>query len=94
MLRDSDRRFAGVDGRGKVAVQIPEEYWKVVLSAEGGALRAYAFVLRQDVSHLPLEFAVTGQWAQHMVSIPALEEMLGIVRFPDIVHKGDRFGRD
>jgi DNA/RNA endonuclease G (NUC1) len=90
VLKESDRRFAGVDERGKVKVQIPEEYWKVVLSAEGGTLKAYAFVLRQDLSDLPLEFTVTEQWAQHMVSIPELEEMLGIIRFPEIVHRGDQ----
>lgn len=92
VLADTDRRFAGLDEQGKVKVQIPEEYWKVVLAVDGGKLRAFAFVLRQDVSDLPLEFQVTPEWQRHMVSLAELEEKLRIVRFPKVVRAADQSG--
>jgi len=94
VLKDSDRLFAGLDDRGKIKVQIPEQYWKVVVANDGGTLRAFAFVLRQDLSDVQLEFAVTPEWAEHMVSIAELEELLGIVRFPDAVHRADQKERE
>ncbi|HEY0086246.1 MAG TPA: DNA/RNA non-specific endonuclease [Allosphingosinicella sp.] len=92
VLKESDRLFSGVDDGGKVKIQIPEEYWKLILSNDGGTLRAFAFVLRQDLSNVELEFTVAPEWAGHMVSVADLEKKLGIVRFPDVVHSADQFG--
>jgi DNA/RNA endonuclease G (NUC1) len=92
VLKDSDRPFSGVDDQGKVKVKIPDEYWKLILSKDGGTLQAFAFVLRQDLSNVDLEFAVTADWAPHMVSVADLEAKLGIVRFAEVVHRADQFG--
>jgi DNA/RNA endonuclease G (NUC1) len=62
VLAESDRASpASTPGQGQV--QIPEEYWKLVLAVDDGRLRAFAFVLRQDVSDLPLEFQVDAEVA-------------------------------
>jgi DNA/RNA endonuclease G (NUC1) len=34
-----------------VRVQVPQQYWKLILAEEAGQLRAFAFLLRQDLSH-------------------------------------------
>ncbi|HEX6903316.1 MAG TPA: DNA/RNA non-specific endonuclease [Thermoanaerobaculia bacterium] len=89
VLADDDPIFVGVDDEGPVRVQIPRQYWKVILAEEEGELRAFAFVLRQDLSDVPIEFAV-GAWGEHMIAIGDLEELLGNVRFPGVVHQADQ----
>jgi endonuclease G len=92
VLAASDRRFVGVDETSAVKVQIPDEYWKVVVAVDEGGLRSFAFVLKQDLSTTPLEFQVTAAWASHMVAIAELEEKLGTLRFPGVVHDADQKG--
>ena len=94
VLSAGDRRFVGVDEASKVRIQIPEAYWKVVVAVDEGELRTFAFLLRQNLSATPLEFAVTPAWEQKMVALSELEEMIGIVRFPKVVHDSDQKGRD
>jgi len=90
VLSPEDPIFLGVDDSGPVRIQIPQQYWKLVVAEEGGALQAFAFVLRQDLSDTPLEFAVDAAWRGHMVSVSALEDLLGLVRFPDVVRQADQ----
>ncbi len=94
VLADDDPFFVGVDDEGAVRVRIPRQYWKVVVANEDGELRAFAFLLRQDLSDVPLEFAVDAVWRQHMVSIGELEGLLGVVRFPDVLHQADQADTD
>lgn len=49
VLRDEDRRFAGFDDSGRVSIQIPEAYWRVVVANDVGTLKLFAFVLRQEL---------------------------------------------
>jgi DNA/RNA endonuclease G (NUC1) len=94
VLAGDDPIFVGVDDEGPVRVQIPRQYWKVILAEENGELRAFAFVLRQDLSDVPLEFAVDAAWREHMIAISDLEELLGIVRFPEVVRQADQASTD
>ncbi|MDQ4088188.1 MAG: DNA/RNA non-specific endonuclease, partial [Pseudomonadota bacterium] len=94
VLAEDDRLFVGVDERSQIRVQIPREYWKVVVAEEDGALRSFAFVLEQDLSATPLEFQVPAAWRHQMVSIAELEERLGTLRFPEAVHDGDQSGSE
>jgi DNA/RNA endonuclease G (NUC1) len=92
VLSDDDQTFVGVDDEGPVRVKIPSRFWKVIVAADDHELRSFGFLLEQDLSDVPLEFAVDETWARHMVSIPELEQLLGVVRFPDVVRHADQSG--
>lgn len=92
VLSEDDKVFVGVDDEGEVRVQIPSQYWKVVVVAEHGKLKSYGFILRQDLGGVPLEFAVTPKWRQHMISIADLEKLLVLVKFPAAVRNADQAG--
>jgi DNA/RNA endonuclease G (NUC1) len=92
VLSDDDQTFVGVDDEGPVRVKIPSRFWKVVVAVEGDELRSFGFLLEQDLSDVPLEFIVDQTWARHMVPIPELEQLLGVVRFPDVVRHADQSG--
>ena len=90
VLAKDDPFFLGVDDVGPVRVQIPRQYWKVVLARDGGKLQSFGFVLRQDLSDTPLEFAVDATWEKYMISIADLEEMNPLVRFDEAIHGADQ----
>jgi endonuclease G len=90
ILADDDPIFVGVDDEGTVRVQVPQQYWKVIVANEEGELRAFAFLLRQDLDDVPLEFAVDAAWSEHMIGIGELEDLLGTVRFPEAVREADQ----
>ena len=92
VLAEDDPVFVGVDDTGGARVRIPRRYWKVILAEQEG-LRAFAFVLEQDLSDTPLEFAVEAKWRHSMVSIASLEAMLRLVRFPRAIHEADQDGK-
>jgi DNA/RNA endonuclease G (NUC1)/subtilisin family serine protease len=91
VLDEADRSFRGVDDEnGTVWVPIPSRYWKVIVAERAGRIESYGFVLEQDLSNVPFEFAVAEDWAPLMRPIRDIEEMAKIV-FPDIVRSGDQF---
>ncbi len=58
-----DRWFNGKENGGKVRVQIPSRYWKIVVVKSPSDLQAYGFVLEQDVRAITeKEFYVTNEW--------------------------------
>ncbi len=73
ILAADDKSFEGRDAFGRITIQIPREFWKVVLANEGGKLAAYAFVLQQDLRNLPAEFRVTAVWKPYLVSLAHLQ---------------------
>ncbi|MET0293530.1 MAG: DNA/RNA non-specific endonuclease, partial [Phenylobacterium sp.] len=93
VLKDDDRRFAGSDDLGAVKVQIPQAFWKVVVANDGGQLKAYAFILRQELGNVTLEFAVPEQWKRHQVSLKDLEGELDALDFAPVLHDADQFGQ-
>lgn len=88
---DDDPWFEGVDDNGTVRVQIPQEYWKVVVWREGDSLKSAAYVLEQDLS--PVDFGieqegfqVKEEWLGHLVRVSELQEHLGSITFdPKVV---------
>jgi endonuclease G len=92
ILVDDDDTFVGVDDAGAVRIKIPSRYWKVVVAADDGVVRSYAFLLEQDLADVPLEFVVDQTWMRHMISLADLEQLLGTVRFPGAVRNADQAG--
>ncbi len=91
VLADDDPTFLGVDDDGQIRVKVPQAFWKLVVARKGDDLEAFAFVLKQDLGDVDFgEFVVTAAWASHQVSVADLEKTLGIVRFDDAIHAGDR----
>ena len=94
VLADDDRYFDGKGPRGaNLRLLIPDEFWKVVVSVRNGQLEAHALLLQQDLSDVPpgAEFVLTGEWVHRMTSIPALEEKIGLFRFPQELRDADAF---
>jgi endonuclease G len=76
VMAEDDPVFAGRDKRGPVRVQIPRQFWKVVVANAEDGPRAYGFVLEQDLSAVPVEFAVPQAWERYMKPVAEIEEML------------------
>jgi endonuclease G len=90
IFEEDDPVFEGKDDFGPVRIQIPREFWKVILANDEGSLAAYAFVLRQELVSVPLEFSVTPAWVPYLVSVAGLEERLSGLTFPSEIHAADR----
>jgi endonuclease G len=94
ILAAEDKVFEGKDDFGPVKIQIPREFWKVVLANDHGQLAAYAFVLQQELQNVPLEFRVNATWTPYLVSLAYLEgRLLGLVFSPQL-HAADRSATD
>jgi endonuclease G len=96
VLDDEDWVFAGKDDRGNVKVKIPRKFWKVVVATQGGALQAFAFLLEQDLSEIPLseeEFQVSAAWTPSLVSLEELETLTDVL-FPSQVKSADQHSRE
>ena len=94
ILSDADKSFEGKDDFGPIQIQIPREFWKVVLASDNGTLAAYAFILQQDLQNVPEEFRVTATWKPYLVSLAALEERLSGFVFAPEIHAADRSSDD
>jgi endonuclease G len=93
VLADDDPVFLGVDDLGAVRVQIPREFWKVVVARGGSGLQAFGFLLTQDLGQTPLEFTVPDTWVVRMIPLAELEGKLRLVRFPAAITTADQYGR-
>jgi DNA/RNA endonuclease G (NUC1) len=91
ILADDDKFFEGRDVFGPIRIQIPREFWKVVLANDNGKLAVYAFILQQDLQNIPEEFRVTATWKPFLVSVTALEARLSGFVFAPEIHAADRF---
>jgi endonuclease G len=91
VFRDNDRTFRGVDDEGTVHVQIPSQFWKVVVAHDGIGLQTFAFVLDQDLSHTDLELVVDAEWRSRMISIEDLQELAALIKFPSELHNSDQY---
>ncbi|MHB9064223.1 MAG: TRAFs-binding domain-containing protein [Pirellulaceae bacterium] len=76
VLAEDDLRFEGMDERGDVHIQIPSRFWKIIVVKDHGAPEVFAFVQEQDLSDVPLEFAVPQRWLRQMQSIENIEKLL------------------
>lgn len=93
LLREKDRVFEGIDQRGPVRVKIPSAYWKIVVAVSDDEVHAFAFLLEQNLENVAFEFSVPSQWKRSMLSIARLEQRIGALAFPDVVHEADQFGK-
>jgi endonuclease G len=91
VLGSDDPLFRGVDDEGPAQVAIPQQFWKIVVARNGDELETFAFVLDQDLSETSLEFAVDAPWRSRMISLPALERLVGLITFPAELHTSDQF---
>jgi len=76
VLDPSDKRFNGVDTSGPVKVQIPRQFWKIVIAKTEDGPKAFGFLLRQKLTRVPLEFAVPEDWEPYQTPIAEIEELL------------------
>jgi endonuclease G, mitochondrial len=94
VFRADDRFFRGVDDEGTIRVAIPTQFWKIVVARSGDQLQTFAFILDQDLSHTDLEFAVDQLWRTRMISVADLEQLVGLLRFPQELHDSDQIAAD
>jgi endonuclease G len=92
VLRDDDPIFHGVDDVGAVLIPIPRQFWKIVVAHAADGLQAFAFVLEQDLSKVKLEFAVDAEWRKRMIAIGDLQDRIGELVFPKVLHDADQLG--
>ncbi|CCH87939.1 DNA/RNA non-specific endonuclease [Modestobacter italicus] len=78
VFQDDDRVYRGV--------QLPREYWKVLVFREGGTLRARAFLLTQGLDQL--EALELDEFRVFQTAVRELEERTGL-RFPDVLRDAD-----
>ncbi|MGV2337297.1 MAG UNVERIFIED_CONTAM: DNA/RNA non-specific endonuclease [Planctomycetaceae bacterium] len=76
VLAPSDKRFNGFDTSGPVKVQIPRQFWKIVIANTDDGPKAFGFVLRQKLTGVPLEFAVPEDWEPYQTPIAEIEKLL------------------
>ncbi|MET1035889.1 MAG: DNA/RNA non-specific endonuclease [Arthrobacter sp.] len=79
VFQDDDRVYRGV--------QLPREYWKLVVFVEDGALRARAFLLAQDLVQLRA-LPDLDEFRVYQITVPELEERTRL-RFPEALHAAD-----
>lgn len=73
----ADRWFHGKDTSGAARIQIPGRFWKIVVVKDGGAFKAYGFILEQDVRPITeQEFSVADNWLAAWQPIRAIENAL------------------
>ncbi|WP_026421988.1 DNA/RNA non-specific endonuclease [Actinokineospora inagensis] len=78
VLRQDDRPYRGA--------LLPREYWKVIASVQGGALKASAFVLSQNLDELEaLDFA---EFRVYQVALTDLAQRVSLT-FPDALLAAD-----
>ncbi|HKS27313.1 MAG TPA: DNA/RNA non-specific endonuclease [Pyrinomonadaceae bacterium] len=75
---------------GKLRVQIPTRFWKVVCAVKNKKLQVFPFLLEQDVKDLPLEFQVDAEWKHTLRSLKELEKIIQLVKFPQVYHTADQ----
>lgn len=94
VLAEGDGLFHGFDDAGRIAVPIPTSFWKVVLTAEGGRLRAFGFLLDQDLRDVRFDEAIPDKWLPAMVPLGDIEVRAGLLRFPQALHQADQFASE
>lgn len=90
---ENDDWFEGFDNRGRIRVQIPRKFWKIVIAQRGEKLESFAFLLEQDLRPVVFEeeFQVTEEWRNRTIKIQELEDMLENITFPKVIKDTDKF---
>jgi endonuclease G len=94
VLEPTDQAFLGTAGGGaRLRVKIPSRYWKVIVAASDEGIKAYGFVLQQDLSNVALEFMVSDDFRRLQVPLSAIEDAAGI-DFGDTLREADAWGSE
>ncbi|RVI11978.1 hypothetical protein CN200_24710 [Sinorhizobium meliloti] len=92
VLSEDDRVFVGA-GPNKTIIRarIPTRFWKVVVARvlDGNGLAAFGFMLEQDLSDVPLEFAVAEEFIKSLHSLDEISHLTG-VRFDPVLLAADQ----
>ena len=72
----SDPEFTGRTEHGTEKIQIPQKYWKIVVTKGADGPEVFGFVLEQDLGDVTWEMAVPQEWKKHMWPISDIEELL------------------
>jgi endonuclease G len=97
LFDDDDPVFNGFDDVGEVEIQIPRNYWKIIVAVGEAGLEAFGFSLEQDLTSVDfevtraVEFDVSDEWIERMVPIEDLEEQIGNIRFAKSIKDADTF---
>lgn len=93
VLNSTDKVFEGWSPNGSIDVQIPEEFWKIVIFNNGEKLQAYGFLLKQSLRYVQWEVAAkfepSVEWNPFLISIEDLEKKLEGVIFSDALKGAD-----
>jgi endonuclease G len=76
VFSDDDPEFSGKDVHGTVRIQIPQKYWKVIVTEGVGGPEVFGFVLEQDLEGVDWELAVPAEWLPHVASIAEIEQLM------------------
>lgn len=79
VFRDTDQSYRDV--------QLPSEYWKLILFRHQGRLTARTFLLTQNLDRLRV-LLMLDEFRVYQISVIELEERTGLV-FPPVVHSAD-----
>jgi len=83
----------GQGSQGKIRIQIPSRFWKVVVTVTDKKLQAFAFLLEQNLKGVKLEeeedFEIPEMFEAKLVSLSHLEELLEL-KFPNAMHAADQ----
>lgn len=89
-----DRPFKGEDENGdELIVQIPSQFWKIVVADGPQGLEAYGFVLKQDLKSVDWEFKVDSEWVEEMTALKDIQALADFIKFPRNVMRADMYGR-
>jgi endonuclease G len=66
---EEDLRVEGLDERGEVQIQIPSQFWKIVVANGANGPEAFGFVQEQDLTDVPLELNVPARWRRYFRKI-------------------------
>jgi endonuclease G len=89
-----DRPFKGKDeDGGELIVQIPSQFWKIVVADGPQGLEAYGFVLKQDLKAVDWEFKVDSEWVEELTPLKDIQALADFIRLPKNVMRADMHGR-
>ncbi|RDJ10096.1 hypothetical protein B5K05_13250 [Rhizobium phaseoli] len=93
VLREDDRVFVGAGPNNTIIrARIPTRFWKIVVARvpDGNGLAAFGFILEQDLSDVPLEFAVSEEFIKSLYPLEEISRLTG-VRFDPVLIAADQF---
>jgi endonuclease G len=88
-----DKPFKGEDENSdELIVQIPSQYWKIVVANGPDGLEAYGFVLKQDLKSVVWEFDIEADWVSELKPILDIQALTDLIKFPKNVIDADMYG--